>query len=87
METSEIKKIVAEQICNMFENNILGENGGESFVGWLEDGDIFLNQGLPEDDIYRTFTEEEVNEIMDFVHGIADLVDNLSWKLAPENED
>ena len=86
METNEIKRIVAEQICNMIDNNIVRGFGNESFVGWLEDGDIFLNHGLPEEENYRTFTEEEVNEIMTFVRGISDMVDDLTWKLDPEND-
>ena len=82
-DKSEIKRIVAEQICNMIDNNIVRGYGNESFVGWLEDGDIFFN--VPDDDTPPT--EEEVSEIMDFVHSIADLVDNLTWRLDPQNDD
>lgn len=75
----EIKVIVAEQICNMLDNNIVRGFGGESFIGWLEDGDIFFNADTP-------YSDEDIEEIMKFVREIADLVDNLSWKLDPQNE-
>ena len=81
MDRVEIKKIVAGQIMNMWENNILHDNGGESIIGWLEGGDVFFNGPEPE------YTEEEVAEIMAFVREIADLVDDLSWKLDPQNEE
>ena len=80
MARTQIKKIVAEQIIVMWENNILQDCGGESIIGWLEDGDMFFNGENPE------YTEEEVAEIMAFVREIADLVDTLSWKLDPQNE-
>ena len=78
MDKKEIKKIIAEQIGNMWENNILHENGYEGIVGWLEDGDALINAGC---------TEEETNEIMEVVRRIQDRVDDLSWILATENED
>lgn len=77
MDKTEIKKIVCEQIMNMWENNVLREYGGESIVGWLEDGDVFADDR----------SDEEIDEIMAFVREIADLVDDLSWKLDPKNED
>lgn len=77
MDKTEIKKIVCEQIMNMWENNVLQEYGGESIVGWLEDGDVFADDR----------SDEEIGEIMAFVREIADLVDDLSWKLDPQNED
>lgn len=80
MVKSEIKMVVAEQICNMLDNNVVRGFGHESFVGWLEDGDIFANGDEP-------MSDEEIDEVMRFVHKIAPLVDELSWKLAPENED
>lgn len=79
MDKNEIKRAVAGQICNMLQNNIIEENGGESFVGWLEDGDVFFNGG-------EGYTEEECEEIMEFVYSISDLVDDLSWALDPQND-
>jgi hypothetical protein len=78
MDKKEIKKIITEQIIGMWENNILHENGYESIVGWLEDGDALINDG---------YTLEETNEIMEVVKRIQDRVDDLSWILAPEKED
>ena len=78
MDIKKIKKIIAEQIGNMWENNILHENGFEGIVGWLEDGDVFINAG---------YTEEETEEIMAVVRRIQDRVDDLSWILATEKED
>ena len=78
MTNKEIKKIIAEQIGNMWENNILRENGFEGIVGWLEDGDALINAG---------YTEEETEQIMGVVKHIQDRVDDLSWILATEKED
>ena len=78
MDKKEIKRIIAEQIINMWENNILHDNGFEGIVGWLEDGDLFIQAG---------YDEEETNEIMEVVKRIQDRVDDLSWILAPEKED
>lgn len=78
MDKKEIKRIIAEQIINMWENNILHDNGFEGIVGWLEDGDLFIQAG---------YDEEETNEIMEVVNRIQDRVDDLSWILATEKED
>jgi hypothetical protein len=78
MDKKEIKRIIAEQIINMWENNILHDNGFEGIVGWLEDGDLFIQAG---------YDEEETNEIMEVVKRIQDRVDDLSWILATEKED
>ena len=77
MYSKKAKIMVAEQIVGMIENNVLNENGGESFIGWLEDGDVFYNADC--------YTDEEINEAMKLAHEIAPLVDELSWKLAIEN--
>ena len=79
MTRNDIKRVVAEQICNMLDNNIVRGFGGECFNGWLEDGNIFYNGG-------EGYSEEEIKEIMAFVEEISDLVDELSWKLDPQNE-
>ena len=78
MYSKKAKIMVAEQIVGMIENNVLNENGGESFIGWLENGDVFYNADC--------YTDEEINEAMKLAHEIAPLVDELSWKIAPEIE-
>lgn len=78
MDKKEIKRIITEQIIGMWENNILHDNGFEGIVGWLEDGDLFIQAG---------YDEEETNEIMEVVRRIQDRVDDLSWILAPEKEE
>ena len=78
MDKKEIKRIITEQIINMWENNILHDNGFEGIVGWLEDGDLFIQAG---------YDEEETNEIMEVVRRIQDRIDDLSWILATEKED
>ena len=77
MEKIKIKKIVAEQVSNMIENNIVCDCGYESFIGWLENGDVFINDG---------YSEEETDEIMAYVREVADDIDALVWKLSPEND-
>ena len=44
-----------------------------------KDGDIFHNGD-------EGYSEDEIKEIMAFVDEIADLVDDLSWKLDPQND-
>ena len=51
MTNKEIRNAVAQQIINMLENDILNENGGESFVGWLGDGEVFRLNGMNEYDV------------------------------------
>ena len=48
MTNAEIRNEVTQQIINMLENDILNEYGGESFVGWLEDGEVFRLNGMNE---------------------------------------
>ena len=42
-KNSDIKKVVGVLI-DMLHNNVLNDNGTESFVGWCEDGDVFDNE-------------------------------------------
>ena len=49
----EIKQAVAEQLANMLMNNIVGDNGVESFRGWLEDGEAFRLNGMNEGDVQK----------------------------------
>lgn len=50
MTNTEIKIIVAQQIINMIENDIINDYGGESFLGWLGDGEVFRLNGMNEED-------------------------------------
>lgn len=76
------KKMVAEQIVGMLENNVLRDCGMESFMGWLEDGDVYYNAINCEN-----YTDEQIAEAIRLSVEIAPMVDELSWKIAPENEE
>ncbi len=78
MYSKKAKIMVAEQIINMLDNNVLQNNGYESFKGWLEDGEVFCNN--------ESYTDAEVVEAMKLVDNVADLVDDLAWRLSPEND-
>ena len=78
MYSLKAKIMVAEQIIGMIESNILEENGMESFMGWIEDGDVFDNADC--------YTGEEIEEATRLARAISPFVDELSWKLAPEND-
>ena len=79
MYSKEAKMMVAEQVSCMLENNVLRECGAESFMGWLEDGDAYYTT-------YADHTEEQIKEAIKLSEEIAPLVDELSWKVAVENE-
>ena len=79
MYSLKAKIMVAEQIVGMIENNAINECGMESFMGWLENGDVFFNADC--------YTDAEIEEATKFAREIAPLVDELSWKIAPENEE
>ena len=72
MTDNEIRKAVTEQLIGMLENNILRDCGTEQFRGWLEDGEVFFNNGMPEEDIKRA---------MEFADQIADAVDTINQVL------
>lgn len=72
MTNKEIRNAVAQQIINMLENDILNENGGESFVGWLEDGEVFRLNGM---------TEYEVAVAMSLAKSINDEVTTMVYNL------
>ena len=73
MYSNKAKRMVAGQIINMLENNTINDNGGEGFIGWLEDGDVFYNA--------ECYTDEEINEAMELAKEIAPALDEISWKL------
>lgn len=72
MTNKEIRNAVTQQIINMLENDILNENGGESFVGWLEDGEVFRLNGM---------TEYEVAIAMGLVKSINEEVTSIVYNL------
>lgn len=82
MYSKAAKMMVAGQIIGMLENNVLNECGMESFMGWLEDGDAFYNTEYAEN-----YTDEQIEEAIALAKEITPLLDELSWQLAPENED
>lgn len=63
-----IRKIVAGQLVAMLDNDVLNDHGVESFVGWCEDGDVFVNMGL---------NEQDADNCMALVRKIAPIVDDL----------
>lgn len=74
-EKTELQKraveLVTGQIINMLVNNILEDNGTESFEGWCEDGDVFYNMdGL---------TLEEANAASALMTEVAPIVDELTY--------
>jgi hypothetical protein len=63
-------KDVIGQLANMLENNFCQDYvGSEPFMGWLQDGEVWEDENL---------TEEEIKERLDFAKKIAPIVDNLS---------
>ena len=82
MYSKAAKMMVAGQIIGMLDNNVLRDCGMESFMGWLEDGDAFYNTEYAEN-----YTDEQIEEAIALAKEITPLLDELSWQLAPENED
>lgn len=78
MFSREVYKDVTEQIINMLTNDIIEENGTESFLGWLENGEVFANNGL---------SDEEVEERMKLANKVNELVTNLAYWLDKNTED
>ena len=74
-EKNEIQKeavrLVAEQIIGMLENNILQDNGVESFEGWCEDGNVFHNN--------PDISEEERAAAISLMKQVAPKVDELTF--------
>lgn len=66
------KQIITAQIINMLENNILNGYGNEGFIGWCENGDIFL-------DAYPHESEEFINELCQLMRDVAPIVDKLTY--------
>ena len=74
MTDNEIRKAVTEQLIGMLENNILHECGTESFKGWLEDGDAFINNGMSEEDTERAMKfAEQIEDAVDTINQVLDV--------------
>ena len=58
---------------NMVENDIIEDNGTESFICWLEDGAVFANNGHGED---------EVAQLMEYAREVALDIDDFTWAVA-----
>lgn len=71
------KKAVSGQIVNMIINNIINENGNESFEGWCEDGVVF-------DTAYPNSTKEFREECEKLMKEVAPLVDKLTYNFLAE---
>lgn len=69
---SKTKKAVVGQIVNMLNNNILENAGPEPFMGWVEDGDVFVD----------ILSESEVNQAIELSREVAPYIDKISQILA-----
>ena len=76
MYSAKVKRMVAGQIIAMIESNVFSEYGMESFMGWLEDGNVFYNAEYRE-----SCTDEEIEQAIELSKEIAPIVDEMSWKL------
>lgn len=71
-ETPSVKQAVTEQIISMLNNNIINENGNETFEGWCEDGAVFENTYEGRDKEFYEGCEKLMREV-------APLVDKLTY--------
>lgn len=71
MKRNEKIKAITEQVINMYDNNVLGDNGAECFESWCADGEVFINNG---------YTDQEADEIMELVKDMAPTIDELTFK-------
>ena len=62
-----IVKRVVNEVINMYFNNVIEDNGLESFEGWCENGDIFSEMD-----------KDEENECIAYMKEIAPIVDELT---------
>ena len=71
------KKAVSGQIVTMIINNIINDNGNETFEGWCEDGDVF-------EIAYPNATKEFYDECEKLMKEVAPLVDKLTYNFLAE---
>jgi hypothetical protein len=72
------KQAVTEQIIAMLNNNILAENGNESFVGWCEDGGVFEAS-------YPNESDDFYNECERIMNAVAPLIDKATYNHLAKN--
>lgn len=72
------KRAVCGQIVNMLINNLINDNGNESFEGWCEDGAVF-------ETAYSNATKEFYEECEKLMRKVAPLVDKLTYDYLAEN--
>lgn len=72
------KKAVSGQIVNMLINNIINDNGNETFEGWCEDGVVF-------ETAYPNATKEFCEECEKLMKEVAPLVDKLTYNFLAEH--
>lgn len=65
--SNKVTKMVVSQVINMWENNVISDNGCEGFVGWCEDGDVFEG------------TDAEIEQATALMKEVADKVDELTY--------
>lgn len=69
--TNKMKKAVAGQIAAMLDNDVICENGFESFTTWCDDGEVFANI---EEDVESDFVDgcmalvRELEPMVDAIH-------------------
>lgn len=69
-----IAKRVVNEIINMYVNDILDDCGTEGFICWCEDGNVFSEED-----------EQTQRECIALMNEIADIVDELTYKLVKED--
>lgn len=77
MYSKEVYQDVTEQVINMLAN-IMDGNGSESFIGWLEDGEVFALNGC---------SEEEVEERMALAREVNEFATELAFRLDKNTEE
>ena len=72
MENSRVKKAVVEQIIGMLENNIICDNGNETFEGWCENGAVFEYS-------YDNESKEFYAQCEKLMKEVAPIIDRLTY--------
>lgn len=70
---TDARMAVAEMIIGQLENNVLQENGFESFEGWCDNGEVFEN--------FPDLDKDEREKAVSIMHTIAPDVDQIGSQL------
>lgn len=71
-------KDVIGQLANMLDNNFCQDYvGSEPFMGWLQNGEVWEEENL---------SEEEIQKRLEFAEKIAPIVDELSYVIDEYNK-